>query len=85
LVAIPGCPPRTTPLESARRARRTVAAFLRCGLLSFAALLFLILPNTEVNEGRDRADDLEQQQCGPFKLDLRDPCNLLPAMLIVHS
>jgi hypothetical protein len=49
---------------------------LRAGLLSFATLLFLISPNTEVNDGRDRADDT-RQQCGPLKLDFSDPCNAI--------
>ena len=76
VVAITGDDRRTTPLASARRTRKSLAVFLRRGLLSFAALLFLMLPSGEVNEGRDRVDDA-RQQCGPLKLDFSDPCNAI--------
>jgi hypothetical protein len=80
VVAISGNDIRTTPLASAGRARKSLTVFLRRGLLSFAALSFLMLPSGEINEGRDRADDT-RQQCGPIKLDFSNPCNLLARAL----
>jgi hypothetical protein len=74
VVAITGEEARTTPLASAGRAWKSLAVLLRRGLLSFVALLFLMLPSNEVNDGRERLDD-PRQQCGPLKLDFSDPCN----------
>jgi hypothetical protein len=67
---------RTRPLGIARLR----AVLLRRGLLSFAALLFLMLPSGDVNEGRDRADDT-RQQCGRLTLDFSDPCNAIARQL----
>jgi hypothetical protein len=50
-----------------------IAIFLRRGLLSFAVLLPMMLPSTEVNEGRDQADGRR----GPLKFDFSDPCNAI--------
>jgi hypothetical protein len=76
LVSIPDFPPRTTPVASAAREWKTGAIWLRRGLLSFIALLFLALPRSNVNEGRDRADE-KRQECGFLKLDFSDPCNAI--------
>jgi hypothetical protein len=78
VVAIPADDVRTTPLASAQRTRKRLAVFLRVGLLSFAAVLFAMLPSGHLNEGRDRADD-SHHQCGPLQFDFRNPCNAILA------
>jgi hypothetical protein len=55
--------------------------FLRRGLLSFAVLLFVMLPSIEVNDGRDQADDKRQRECGPLQLDFTNPCNAIALTL----
>ena len=71
LVAITDDAPRTTPSGL----WKALAVFLRRGLLSFALLLlFEMLPSTEVNDGRDRAE-YPRQECGPLKADFSNPCN----------
>jgi hypothetical protein len=70
--------PKTTPLSDARRVWKDLAILLRRGLLSFALLLFLISPTTEVNDGRDKLPEWPRQ-CGPLKADFSDPCNSILA------
>jgi hypothetical protein len=82
LVAI-DFPSITTPLVAAQRRWKTTAILLLLGLISFAIVLSLTLPDsTEVNEGRDRVEEKRQQECGPLKLDFSDPCNSAAIMLV---
>jgi len=76
MAAISADAPRTTPLASARRSWRILALFLQLGLLSFALLLFMMLPSAEVNEGRDRPDEARNIACvteDPTGSPLADP------------
>jgi hypothetical protein len=47
-------------------------------------LLFLLLPSSDVNDGRDQVDARREKACGPLKADFSDPCNavLMPLLHI---
>ena len=75
-------PPKITPVVDAQRRRKATAILLLLGLISFAMVLPLTLPDsTKVDEQRDRGE--KRQECGPLKLDFSDPCNSVAIVLIV--
>jgi hypothetical protein len=74
VVAIPVDDVRTTPLASARRAWKGLAAFLLLGFLSFAGVADV----AAVPPDLDHSD----KGCGPLRFDFTDPCNAI--LMAVH-